>query len=52
MRITKGQLRRIIKEEVNRTNRTRRTRRSHALRKAAEPNYHAVKWNMDKWMHS
>ena len=47
MRITKGQLRRIIREEVNRVNRAGRTRR---LREAAGPNYKAAHFNMDEWM--
>ena len=47
MRITKGQLRRIIREEVNRVNRVGRTQR---LREAAGPDYKNAMYNMDKWM--
>jgi len=47
MRITKGQLRRIIREEVNRVNRAGRTQR---LREAAGPDYIHAMYSMDRWM--
>ena len=47
MRITRRQLRRIIREEVNRANRAGRTQRP---REAAGPDYKNAMYNMDKWM--
>ncbi len=50
MRITKGQLRRIIREEVNRVNRVNRADRARQLREAAGPDYKGAMYSMDRWM--